>query len=293
MLPHILVAMGYLAARTWVLGGLGGSNDPTAAWWGRGIQLGSGLVHALTSYGPLPETATWLLGIVVLSASLLGARGRGAQLAFVLLWVLATLLPLPAAGWVVGARYFYLPAVGLVLMAAMALERAVRPTALLAVFGLVALGLLSGAQRARDIRLYGAAVEAARQGVTGAMGAGHRLFLVRGGVKDLDLAIKLSASPPRTSFDHVVLADVPASFVWLPAALSERLRFVLAQPPLPPSGAYQFGGERIVGQARREDAPDLGEVLERLPELRIIDLKRAGDRFTWSDGTESYRRALE
>jgi hypothetical protein len=293
MLPYLLAAMGYLAARFRVLGGLGGTNDPTAAWWGQGVQLASGLVHALTSYGPLPETAAWLLGLTVLLASLWGARRRGGPLTFALLWVLATLLPLPAAGWVVGARYFYLPAVGLVLIAAMALERAGKPATLLAVLGLAGLGLLCGAQRARDVNLYRAAVATARLGVTRELGLGHRLFLVRGAVKDLDLAIKLSEPSDRRSFGYVVLADVPASFVWLPSASSERLRFVLAQPPLPPSGAYHLGGERIVGQARRDDAPDLAEVLARLPELRIVDLKRMGTGFTWSDSTEVYRQAME
>jgi len=81
-----------------------------------------------------------------------------------------------------------------------------------------------------------------------------------------------------------------ASFVWLPRAQADHLRFVLAEPPLPPAGAYRFGGEFIVGQARREEAPDLDEVLTRLPELRIIKLERKGSAFTWADRTEEYRR---
>jgi hypothetical protein len=90
----------------------------------------------------------------------------------------------------------------------------------------------------------------------------------------------------------VVLVDVPASFLWLPRPpeLAERLRFLLAQPPLPPAGAYRFGGEAIAGQARREEAPDLDEVLTRLPELRILQIERKGSTFTWADRTDDYRR---
>jgi len=102
--------------------------------------------------------------------------------------------------------------------------------------------------------------------------------------------LKLSPllASPRGRF--VVIADVPASFIWLPEELAGRLRFLLAQPPLPPAGAYRFGGESIVGQARREEAPDLDEVLLRLPELRIIHLKRRGTSYAWEDHTDEYRR---
>jgi hypothetical protein len=41
---------------------------------------------------------------------------------------------------------------------------------------------------------------------------------------------------------------------------------------LPPAGAYRFGGQTIVGLARREEAPDLDEVVARLPEIRLIEL---------------------
>jgi hypothetical protein len=91
----------------------------------------------------------------------------------------------------------------------------------------------------------------------------------------------------------VVIPDVPASFIWLPAELAERLDFLLARPPLPPSGAYHFGNARLVGLARREDAPDLDEVLDRLPELRILHLGYQAGQFHVEDRTSGYRRGRE
>jgi hypothetical protein len=83
-----------------------------------------------------------------------------------------------------------------------------------------------------------------------------------------------------------VLADVPASFVLVPPALVERTRFLRASPPLPPSGGYHFGGELVVGLARREESPDLDEVVRRLPELRFLELVADGKgAFRWRDTT--------
>ncbi len=65
---------------------------------------------------------------------------------------------------------------------------------------------------------------------------------------------------------------MPASFVILPEALAARAAFLLADPPLPPSGAYRFGGRRVVGLARRGADPDLGEVVRRLPGIRFLRL---------------------
>jgi hypothetical protein len=62
---------------------------------------------------------------------------------------------------------------------------------------------------------------------------------------------------------------------------------------LPPSGAYRYGDARLVGLARREDAPDLDEVLSRLPELRILRLFLKAGQFSVEDQTEKYVRGRE
>jgi hypothetical protein len=290
IIPHTAVAAIYLAARFLVLGGLGGTNDPRAPWWAWGLQLASGLVHAVTAYAPFPEWLAWAAGVSLLAAVTVVAWRRSALAGFALVWVAVTLLPLPAAGWVVGARYFYLPAAGLFLLAALALETASGLAAGFAVAFLLCLGLLAGNHRAGEVRLYRQAVATADAAVSDGLLRGHRIFFVRGGVKDLDLALKLFPHRPKPRVGFVVISDVPASFVWLPPALAGRLSFVLARPPLPLAGAYRFGGETIVGQARREEAPDLDEALTRLPELRIIHLSRTASGFAWEDRTEAYRR---
>ena len=292
VLPHVGVTLLYLTARLCVLRGLGGTNDLAGPWWAWGIQLASGVVHALTAYAPLPEWVAWVAGTAILVMVLLVTWRRTPLAGFALLWLLLTLAPLPAAGWVVGARYFYLPAAGLFLLAALALEAAGGLATGFALALLLGLGVVSGSHRASEVRRYRQAVAAAEAAVNDGLGRGHRIFFVRGGVKDLDLALKLQPNLPRPLGGFVVLVDVPASFLWLPPALDERLRFLLARPPLPPAGAYRFGGEAIVGQARREEAPDLDEVLTRLPELRIIHVDRKAGTFTWADRTDEYRRVL-
>jgi hypothetical protein len=282
VLPYALVAVGYVLARFAVLRGLGGSNDPLAPWWGRGLQIVGGLVHAVTAYQPLPEGLAWLTGALVLAVAGIAAwRARG-RARFPLLWIALALLPLPAAGWVVGARYFYLPAVGLMLLLAWALERR-GPALSVTVLGvLAALGLASTITRAAEIHRYRALVATARQAVSTGKG---NVFLVRNAVKDLDLALKLTTPADRLPQPLLVIPDVPASFVWMPEALAASTGFLLADPPLPPSGAYRFGDQRIVGLARRQDAPDLDDVLARLPELRMLELVPSGDRFTFREVT--------
>jgi hypothetical protein len=143
------------------------------------------------------------------------------------------------------------------------------------------------------VTLYRQAVAAASAGIGEGVSRGQRVFFVSGGVKDLDLAIKLDHQAPAAVRSAVVIPDVPASFVWVPPDLAGRLDFLLARPSLPPSGAYRFGDARLVGLARREDAPDLDEVLTRLPELRILRLGYKGGRFTVEDRTEQYTRGRE
>jgi hypothetical protein len=297
VLPHVVLAAGYLVVRFVVLGGLGGTNDPVAPWWGRGLQVAAGLVHAVTAYAPLPDAVAWIVGgiglvmagVLALRARRVGSppalpaayhRGRvwepfqGSHVSawFPVIWVLFACLPLPAAGWVVGARYFYLPAVGLVLMLALAIDTRGAVGAMVAIALLAVMGLGSTATRMAEVRRYRAVVAAARVAVTKGAQAGHTIFLVRNGVKDLDLAVKLTSPAGRLPQSLLVIPDVPASFVWMPDGLASRAGFLLARPPLPPAGEYRFGGQPIMGLARREEAPDLADVLARLPELRIIEL---------------------
>jgi hypothetical protein len=326
MVPYWVVAALYLAARFWVLRGLGGNNDPRAPVWAMGLQIVGGWVHAVSAYAPLPEWAAWLLGGSALVAAGVALRSsRAARLGA--LWAVIAVLPLPAAGWVVGARYFYFSTAGLMLLLALALESRGTwlPTAVLVV--LLGLGAVAANRRASEVGLYLRAVAAARDGVADGLAKGRRLFLVRGAVKDLDLAIKLDPKAPAAVREAVVIPDVPASFVWLPgaemetlggfpsprplpaalqparfarprafelrrakpgSAIADRLAFLFADPPLPPSGAYHFADQRIVGLARREDAPDLDTVLSRLPDLRILRLKLGANPAGWEDCTAEY-----
>ena len=293
VLPHLAVAILVLALRGLVLHGMGGANDALAPWWGRAVQLVSGLVHAVTIYAPLPEWVAWLTGASLLVWAAMVARRRRALAGFAICWVIVGLTPLPAAGWVVGARYFYAPAVGLFLLIALALETAGGLASVFAVVVFLGLGWLSGQHRATEVRLYRQAVTAASAGVEEGVSHGHRLFFVSGGVKDLDLAIKLDRRASEAVGGAVVIPDVPASFIWLPPDMGSRLDFLLARPPLPPSGAYRFGDARLVGLARREEAPDLDEVLTRLPELRILRLSYKAARFSVEDRTEQFKPERE
>jgi hypothetical protein len=250
--------------------------------------MAAGLVHAVTGYAPLPEVVAWFVGGgVLVFAGVFALRTRAW---FPVLWTLLTLLLLPAAGWLVGARYYYLPAVGLMLMLAMAADARGSAFVIVVVSLLAAIGLASTATRMAEVRRYRAVLAAARDVVTKDAQAGNTIFLVRNAVKDLDLALKLTTPLGRLPQPLLVIPDVPASFVWMPDALADRARFLLARPPLPPAGAYRFGGQSIVGLARREEAPDLDEVLARLPELRFIELVTDGrGQVTGRDRTESHR----
>jgi hypothetical protein len=281
------VAALYLGIRFAVLHGVGGNNDPRAPFWAVALQIVGGFVHAVSAYSPLPEWAAWVGGLVALAAA--GVILRASRLAaLAVLWSVLGVLPLPAAGWVVGARYFYFSAAGLLLLLALALERARPWVAILVTVALLGLGSVASRRRSSEIRLYREAVAAAGRAVADGVAKGVRLFLVRGSVKDLDLAIKLDPTAPLAVRESVTIPDVPASFIWLPRGQADRLRFLLAEPPLPPSGAYQFAGERMVGLARREEAPDLDEVLSRLPDLRIIRLKLDAHPVSWEDATAEY-----
>jgi len=287
VVPFCVVVAAYGVLRCAVLHGIGGSNDPRAPGWAAGLQIVSGCAHAISAYAPLPDWLALLVGGGALTAA--GVALRGSRLALVAgVWALIAVLPLPAAGWIVGARYFYFCAAGLMLLVALALER-VRPwVSAGVVLGLLALGTTAANRRAAEVRLYREAVAAAKAAVTDGIARGARFFLVRGAVKDLDLALKLDRASPPSVRSAVVIPDVPASFVWVPPSETERVAFLLAEPPLPPSGGYRFGDQRIVGLARREEAPDLDEVLSRLPDLRIIRLSLDARPVSWRDTTADY-----
>ena len=91
-----------------------------------------------------------------------------------------------------------------------------------------------------------------------------------------------------------MLGDVPASFVAIPDALAGAAAFLVAAPPLPPSGAYQFGTRRVVGLARRGDEPTLDELVARFPDVRFIRLRPTpGGRVVARDVTEEIRKSLD
>jgi len=283
--PHLAIALAVVALRFAILGGFGGSGDVPAPLPARAFQIGAGLATAVVGTGVLPDAAALLLGAGLLAwAAAHAGRARMPGWWLPLLWMGIAVLPLPAAGWVVGSRYFYVAAAGMASLVGAALaERArVARATLLAI--LVGIGGAAALQRHADVGRYAARLEAAEDAVASGLVAGHRIFRVRSGIKDLDLALKLRPRLAARAGDFLVIPDVPASFALLPAGLAPRIDFLLAHPPLPPSGAYLPGGRRIAGLARREDAPDLDEVRARLPDLRLVDLhERPDGTVTWRD----------
>ena len=114
------------------------------------------------------------------------------------------------------------------------------------------------------------------------------------GVKDLDLAVKEDRALASGADELLVLTDVPASFVIIPPALAAAAAPLVAQPPLPPSGAYRFGDVRVVGLARREDGPSLREVVARFPDIRFVRLRPVpSGQIIARDVTDETRRVLD
>ena len=139
-----------------------------------------------------------------------------------LAFAVAAAAPLFAAGWAVGARYYYLPAVGLCWAVAEAVEEfgfglAARVT-LAAV--LLALGAGQAAERRQEVVSYDRRVAAARRAVAAGLAAGHHVFHVDGGIKDFDLAVK--EDPALEAGGVLVLGDVPASFALVPPGVGGR-----------------------------------------------------------------------
>jgi type III secretion system FlhB-like substrate exporter len=120
---------------------------------------------------------------------------------------------------------------------------------------------------------YDRRIAAARRVVASGLASGHHVFNIMSGVKDLDLAVKEDPRLAEHANDVLVLTDVPASFVIVPPALAVAAAPLIAQPPLPPSGAYHFGDVDVVGLARREDGPSLREVWQHFPDIRFVRLR--------------------
>ncbi|HEY4183553.1 MAG TPA: hypothetical protein VGP07_00730 [Polyangia bacterium] len=294
--PLVPVAVAYLLARTLVLHGLGGSGDPAASAGGKLLQLAAGLVHALTGTQIFGALVAWVVGLVAWALLLAGtARAtRGGQPRLVvlgpLLLIALTVLPLLAAPWIVGARYFYLPCVGIAWLAAERLRRFGVPVVVGVLCGLAGLGLGQDLARRGEVVAYEARLMAARRGIVSGLAEGFTTFHVDGGIKDLDLAVKEDPRVRPREGELLVLGDVPASFVALPAgsARGPDVDFLLARPPLPPSGAYHFGERRIVGLAREGDDPTLDEVIAHFPRLRFLRLRPGpGGRVIARDVTDS------
>jgi hypothetical protein len=267
----------FVVMRWRILGGWGGTGDARAPISGKALQLLAGLIHVGTGGGALPEPLAWGFGCVALAFllrnALVGIRTGGDRTAgLALAFTGVALLPLLGAEWAVGSRYFYLPAVGLVWLGARCLLDAPFPARLLVWGTLVACSFLQAQQRHRDVVAYDARVDAARRAVLDGVRGGHQVFYVASGVKDLDLAVKETLEPGGQPAQFLVLTDVPASFVLMPPVLAAQGTFLLASPPLPPSGAYRFAGRAVVGLARRGDDPLLDDVIQHFPGLQSIRL---------------------
>ena len=290
-LLFFMVSSLYLVVRFTILRGEGGAGDPSALPYARAMQVAAGLLQVLGGYGPWSTEASLALGAVALALIAWFTRKDGVGMRFAWSFVLVASLLLPFAGWVVGARYFYLPAAGLVLLLGQALRG--RPVWVVGVLVCLFAGqsVVVGRARGRDIRRYETTLATAKQAVLASRAAGHRIFLFRGAVKDLDLALKLDHGIAPKIQDVLVIPDVPASFARIPADLRARTQFLLADPPLPPSGAYRFVGGEVVGLARRDESPSLDEVLDHLPDLRFIRLSH-GEKgaVRWSDFTKDMQR---
>jgi hypothetical protein len=281
----------YALVRTLVLHGVGGSGDVAAPLGGRLLQIAVGVTQIFSTGAESPSPAACAVGAcawVGLAAWRLhdGRRtpepaGEPApRLGWILAWLGLALAPLIAVPWVVGARYFYLPAVAGAWLLATVLARRGRLVRIGALALLAGISLARAGARGDDVRIYEARLLAVRRAVAAGLAGGHRVFQVAAGIKDLDLAVKEAPALRERAADFLVLGDVPASFVEVlapdassaPRALVLDIDFLLARPPLPPSGAYRFGPHRIVGLARQGDDPTLDVVLRHFPDLRLLRL---------------------
>jgi hypothetical protein len=242
----------------------------------------------------LPEVLAFAIGTAVIALAALAATRRGEARGQPWLFAAVAALPLVAAPWAVGARYFYLPAVGLVWAAAEALAGVGGAAVVTLAAALLGLGAAQAAARRADVAIYDRRLAAARRAVASGVAAGHRTFHVDGGIKDLDLAVKEDPGLGAKASEILVLNDVPASFAVIPPAFAKAAEIVVAEPPIPPSGAYRFGAVRVVGLARRGDEPALDEVLARFPDLRFIRLRPTpGGHVVARDLTDEVKHRLD
>ena len=196
--PQLVLLAVVLAARTAVLHGWGGAADARAAAAAKLLlQLPAGLALVFTGGGVLPLPLALGLGTAIVALTVFsaarargGARDAGARwLPFAFCAI--AVAPLLAAGWVVGSRYFYLPAVGLAWAVAEALAGAgVAARATIAVRVAFAGRAAGGAapRRGDFVRTAGwrrRAVWSRR-----ASPPGIACSTSMSGVKDLDLAVK-------------------------------------------------------------------------------------------------------
>lgn len=288
------VVLSIALIRRIVLHGWGGGGQPRPGLAALVVQIAAGLARTFTGDEVVPPAVALLAGAIVMAIALWsawrspGGAGRFAPLAL----AAAATLPLLAADWAVGARYDYLPAVGLCWAVAEALGDAGPAARGTLAVALLLIGVAQAAQRRQDVVSYDRRVAAARRAVRAGLARGHQVFHVDGGIKDLDLVIKEDPAVERAGL--LVLGDVPASFAIVPPALQAAARPLLAVPPIPPSGAYRFGDVQVVGLARRGDEPDLSEALAWFPDLRFIRLMRApGGQVVARDVTERVERRLD
>ena len=295
--PQLALLVGVIVMRTRVLHGWGGAGDARASLGAKAFQVAAGLAHMFTGDG-LPEVLAFGAGAAILALVAFAAvrhrrdaeSARGLPFAFCAIAV----APLFAAGWAVGARYFYLPSVGLAWAAAEALAYARLEGHVTAVFILLVVGGLQTVQRRADVVSYDRRVAAARRVVAAGLTTGHRVFDIMSGVKDLDLAVKEDPALAAAANEILVLTDVPASFVIIPASLAVAAAPLRAEPPLPPSGAYRFGEARVVGLARREDGPALRDVWLRFPDIRFVRLRPVpSGQIIARDVTDETRQVLD
>ena len=292
--PHIAALTVAIVARALVLRGLGTSSDPQVGFLGKIVQLASGCAHVFTGQGVINDVLASGLGLAILALSLLTAYRRPDVRLAPLAFVAVALLPLLAAGWAVGARYFYLPSVALAWAAAEALSGAGAAARGTVAVALLLLGIGQAVQRRHDVESYDGRVAASRRAVLDGVLAGHRVFHVDGGIKDLDLAVKGASELRAIAKEVLVLNDVPASFAIIPPRLGEASALVVATPPIPPTGGYRFGDVRVVGLARRGDEPSLDEVVARFPDIRFLRLRPTpGGRIIARDLTYQIKQHLD
>lgn len=294
IVPQFVLLAAVVVVRRIVLRGWGGSGDPRPDVLGLGLQIAGGFAQLFTGDQIVPVPLAFAVGTVVIALSVLSlARGGGGAARFApFAFAAIAAAPLAAAGWPVGARYFYLPAVGLCWAVGEAMAGLGAAARITVAALLILAGTAQATERRAELVSYGRRVAATRRAVAAGLQAGHHVFHVDGGIKDIDLAVK--EDPAIEAGGVLVLGDVPASFAIIPPDLSAAAAILVAAPPLPPSGGYDFGDVRVVALARRGDEPDLDEVLTRFPDLRFIRLRAAGGgRVIARDLTDEMKQHLD